>query len=181
MARWATMMATARWVTTINEDGNGVTGDEVDDDGNDDDCGDGQQQGQWQRCDVFRQIATGNDNNDVNGDSATGNEVVDDGDGTTGDDNDNDNDDNGDHDSDSDGNSNGGMGSDATGYNDDGDDDGDGRDDNDAATTMATAHQAGYYAHFILNWKKMFDTLATGDDDDDNNDDRRRRWRDRRQ
>jgi hypothetical protein len=22
---------------------------------------------------------------------------------------------------------------------------------------MATAHQAGYYAHFILNWKKMFD------------------------
>jgi hypothetical protein len=35
-------------------------------------------------------------------------------------------------------------------------------------TTMATAHQAGYYAHFILNWKKMFDTMVKGDDDDDN-------------
>jgi len=35
-----------------------------------------------------------------------------------------------------------------------GDDDGDGPDNNDPTTTMATAHQAGYYAHFILNWKK---------------------------
>jgi len=39
MVRRVTMMATARWVTTINEDGNGATGNEVDDDGNDDDCG----------------------------------------------------------------------------------------------------------------------------------------------
>jgi hypothetical protein len=30
------------------------------------------------------------------------------------------------------------------------------RDDNDATTTMATAHQAGYYAHLILNWKNMW-------------------------
>ena len=59
------------------------------------------------------------------------------------------------------------MGSGATGYNNDGDDDGDGRDDNDAATTMATAHQARYYAHFIPNWKKMFKTMATGNDNDD--------------
>ena len=59
------------------------------------------------------------------------------------------------------------MGSKAMGYNDDADDDGDGRDDNDVVTTMATVHQAGFYAHFILNWKKMFDTMATGDDDDD--------------
>ena len=84
MARRATMMATARWVTTINEDGNGATGDEVDDDGNDDDCGDGRRQGRWRRRDVIRPIATGNDNNDVNGDSATGNEVDDDGDGAKG-------------------------------------------------------------------------------------------------
>ena len=166
------MMATARWVTTINEDGNGATGDEVDDDGNDDDCGDGRRQGRWRRRDVIRPIATGNDNNDVNGDSATGNEVDDDGDSATGDDNDNVNDENGDHDSDGDGDGNGGMGSKATGYDGDADDDGDGRDDNDVATTMATAHQAGYYAHFILNWKKMFDTMATGDDDDEDN----RRW-----
>jgi hypothetical protein len=41
MARRATMMATARWVTTINKDGNGKTGDEVDDDGDDDNCSDG--------------------------------------------------------------------------------------------------------------------------------------------
>ena len=46
------------------------------------------------------------------------------------------------------------MGNGMTGYNDDGDDDGDGQEDNDAMTTMATADQAGYYAHFILNWKK---------------------------
>jgi hypothetical protein len=64
------------------------------------------------------------------------------------------------------------MGSVATGYDDDVDDDGDGRDNNDATKVMATVHQAGYYAHFILNWKKMFDTMATGDDDDD--DDRQR-------
>ena len=106
---------------------------------------------------------TGDDDNDVNGDSTTGNEVDDDGDGATGDDNDND--DNGDHDGDGDGD--GMMGSGATGYDNDDDDDGDGRDDNVATTTMATAHQARYYAHFILNWKKMFDTMATGDNDDD--------------
>jgi len=148
------MMATARWVTTINEDGNGATGDKVDDDGNDDDCGDGQRHGRWRRRDVFHPIATGNDNNDVNGDSAMGNEVDDDGDGATGDENDND------HDSDGDDNS--GMGSNATGYDDDGDEDGDGRDnndaardDNDAATTMATAHQAGYYAHLFLIGKNV--------------------------
>jgi hypothetical protein len=32
---------------------------------------------------------------------------------------------------------------------------------------MATAHQAGYYATYILNWKKMFDH----DNDDDGNSD----------
>jgi len=48
------------------------------------------------------------------------------------------------------------MGSVATGYDNDGDDDGDGRDDNDATTTMAKAHQAGCYAHLILNWKNMW-------------------------
>ena len=42
------------------------------------------------------------------------------------------------------------MGSVATGYDNDGDDYGDGRDDNDTTKTMATAHQAGYYAHLIL-------------------------------
>jgi len=68
------------------------------------------------------------------GDSATGNEVDEDEDGITGD----------------------VMGSSATGYNNDGDDDGDGRDDNDPTTTMAMAHQAGFYAHFILNWKNMW-------------------------
>jgi hypothetical protein len=61
-----------------------------------------------------------------------------------------------DHDGDSDGNGDGTMGSVATGYDNDGDDDGDVRDDNDATTTMATAHQAGYYAHLILNWKNMW-------------------------
>ena len=61
------------------------------------------------------------------GDSATGNEVNDDGDVVTGDDNNN-----GDHDGDSDGNGNGTMGSVAMGYDNDGDDDGDVRDDNDA-------------------------------------------------
>ena len=105
MARRATMMATARWVTTINEDGNGATGDEVDDDGNDDNCGDGRRRGRWRR------------RNDVNSDSATGNEVDDDGDGAKGDDNENDNDDNGDQDGDSNGNSNGTMGSGSMGYN----------------------------------------------------------------
>jgi hypothetical protein len=59
------------------------------------------------------------------------------------------------------------MGSGATGYDNDGDDNGDGRDDNDATTMMATAHQAGYYATYILNWKKMFDH----DNDDDGNSD----------
>ena len=48
------------------------------------------------------------------------------------------------------------MGSVATGYDNDGDDDGDVRDDNDATRTMATAHQAGYYAHLIRNWKNMW-------------------------
>ena len=65
------------------------------------------------------------------GDSATGNEVDDDGDGVTGYDNNN-----GDHDGDSDGNGDGTMGSVVTGYDDDGDDDGDRGDDNDATTTI---------------------------------------------
>ena len=39
---------------------------------------------------------------------------------------------------------------------DDGDDDGDGQDENDTTTMMATAHQAGYYALFILNWKNTW-------------------------
>jgi len=59
-------------------------------------------------------MAMGNDDNHINGDSATGSEVDDDGNGTAGDDNDNndgDDDDNGDGD--------GTMGSGATGYNDD--------------------------------------------------------------
>ena len=155
MARRATMMATARWVTTINKDGNGKTGDEVDDDGDAESCGDGRRRGRCRR------------QNDVNSDSATGNEVDDDGDGAKGDDNENDSDDNGDHDGDSNGNSNGAMGSGATGCDDDGDDDGDGQDDNYTTTTMATAQQVRYYAHLILNWKKMFDTMATGDDDKD--------------
>ena len=66
--------------------------------------------------------ATGDDNNDVDGDGATGKEVDDDGDGTTGDGNEDD--DNGDEDNNRDGNS--AMGSGAMGYDDD-DDNGDGR------------------------------------------------------
>ena len=53
-------------------------------------------------------------------DSATGNEVDDDGDVVTGDDNNN-----GDHDGDSDGNRDATMGSVVTGYDNNGDDDGD--------------------------------------------------------
>ena len=68
------------------------------------------------------------------GDSATGNEVDDDGDGVMGD----------------------VMGSSAMGYGDDGNDDGNGQDNNNATMTMATAHQAGNYAHFILTWKNMW-------------------------
>ena len=79
-------------------------------------------------------------------DSATGNAVDDDGDVVTGDNNNN----NGDQDDDSEGNGDDTMGSVATGCDKDGDDYGDGRDDNDTTTTMATAHQAGYYAHLIL-------------------------------
>jgi hypothetical protein len=60
-------------------------------------------------------MVTGQDDNDVDGDGATGNEVNDDGDGATGDANDDDN--NGDGD--------GLMGSGAMGYDDD--DDGGGR------------------------------------------------------
>ncbi len=56
----------------------------------------------------------------------------------------------GNHGGDSEGNGDGTMGSVATGYDNDGDDYGDGREDNDTTTTMATAHQAGYYAHLIL-------------------------------
>ena len=59
-------------------------------------------------------MATGDDDNDVDGDGATGNEVDDDGDGATGDYNDDDDD--GDNDDDGDGNS--AMGSGATGYYD---------------------------------------------------------------
>ena len=106
MAQQATMMATARWVTTIKEDGNGKTGDEVDDDGDADNCGEGQQRGRWRQ------------QNDVNRDSATGNEVDNDGDSAKGDDNNNDNDDNGDHDGDSNSDSNGAMGSGSMGYDD---------------------------------------------------------------
>ena len=79
------------------------------------------------------------------GDSSTGNKVDDDGEDIRGNDNDNNN--NGNHDGNSEGNGDGTMGSVATGYDKDGDDYGDGRDDNDTTTTMATAHQAGYYAH----------------------------------
>ena len=63
---------------------------------------------------------TGDDDNDVNGNSAMGDEVNEDGDGAMGDDNNND-DDNGDDDDDGDGDS--AMGSGATGYDDDDDDD----------------------------------------------------------
>ena len=48
-------------------------------------------------------MATGNDDNDVDGDGATGNKVDDDGDGATGDDNEDDND--GNNDDNRDGNS----------------------------------------------------------------------------
>ena len=48
-------------------------------------------------------MATGNDDNDVDGDGATGNKVNDDGDGATGDDNEDDND--GNNDDNRDGNS----------------------------------------------------------------------------
>ena len=57
------------------------------------------------------------------------------------------------------------MGSVATGYDSDGDDDGDGRDDNDATTTMATAHEAGYYAHLFFIGK-ICGNGVTGDDND---------------
>jgi hypothetical protein len=93
----------------MTTDGNGATGDEFHDDGDEDDCGDGRRQGRWQRRDVSRLIAMGDDDSVVNGNSATGNEVDDDGDGATG--NDNDNDDNGDHDGDSNGDGDGAMGS----------------------------------------------------------------------
>jgi len=56
-------------------------------------------------------MATGDDDNDIDGDSAMGNEVEDDGNGATGDDDD-------------DGDGDGAMGSSATGYNDDNDGDG---------------------------------------------------------
>ena len=59
-------------------------------------------------------MATGDDDNDLDGDGATGNKVDDDGDGATGDDNDDDDDGHGD----------GAMGSGGTGYDDDDDDDG---------------------------------------------------------
>jgi hypothetical protein len=63
-------------------------------------------------------MATVDDDNDVNGNSATGNEVDNDGDGATGDDNNNDDD--GDHNDNDKGNSDGDivMGNGATGYND---------------------------------------------------------------
>jgi hypothetical protein len=62
-------------------------------------------------------MATGDDDNDVDGDSATGNKVDDDGDGATGDYNDDDDD--GNNNDDGDGDS--AMGSGVTGYNDDDD------------------------------------------------------------
>jgi hypothetical protein len=63
-------------------------------------------------------MATVDNNNDVNVNSATGNEVNDDGDSATVDNNNNDDD--GDHDNNDDGNSNGNteMGDGATGYDD---------------------------------------------------------------
>jgi hypothetical protein len=67
---------------------------------------------------VSRPIVTVDDDNDINGDSATGNKVDDYGDGATGDNND--------HDGDGDGDGDGMMGIGATGYDDDVDDDGDG-------------------------------------------------------
>jgi hypothetical protein len=64
-------------------------------------------------------MAAGDEDNEVNGNGATGNKVDNDGDGAMGDDNDND--DNGDHDDDDDGNSDGNiaMGNEATGYDND--------------------------------------------------------------
>ena len=64
----------------------------------------------------------GDDDNDVNGDGATGNKVDNDGNGVTGYNND---DDNNNGDDDDDGNGDGTMGSGAIGY--DNDDNGDGR------------------------------------------------------
>ena len=64
-------------------------------------------------------IGTGDDNNDVDGDGATGNEVNDDGDGAT----DDDNDDKDDGNDDDNGNGDGAMASGAMRYDDD--DDGD--------------------------------------------------------
>jgi len=82
-------------------------------------------QGDYASCDprdkTTTTMATGDYNNNVDGDGTTGNEVEDDGDGTKGDDNNDNND--GDDDDNGDGDS--GMGSGATEY-DDGDD-GDGR------------------------------------------------------
>ena len=57
-------------------------------------------------------MATSDDDNDVNGDGATSNEVDDDGDGATGDE---------DYNDDDDGDVDGAMGSGATGYDDDDD------------------------------------------------------------
>jgi hypothetical protein len=62
-------------------------------------------------------MATGDDNKDVDGDGATGNEVNDDGDGATGDDNDDEDDGNDNDDDDGDG----AMGSGATRYDDNND------------------------------------------------------------
>ena len=80
---------------------------------------------QWavaQRYTTMTTIGMGDDNNDVDGNSATCNEVDDHGDGTTGDNNDNEDD--GNDDSDSDGDGNGTMGSGATRYDDNDDWDG---------------------------------------------------------
>jgi hypothetical protein len=81
----------------------------------DNDDGDGRRQ-QWQRATTV--MATVDDDNDVNGDSATGNEVDDHGDGATGDNYDNDDD--GDHDNNDDGDSDGdmAMGNGTTRYDD---------------------------------------------------------------
>ncbi len=90
-------------------------------------------QGDYASCDprdmTMTMMATGDNNNAVNGDDMMGNEVGDDGDGAMGDDNNNDNDDGNDDDNDGDDNDDrdgdSAMGSNVTGYNDD--DDGDGR------------------------------------------------------
>jgi hypothetical protein len=95
-------------------------------------------------------MATGDDDNDVNGDGATGDDDDDDGDGAMGDDNDDDNDGDGD----------GAMGSGATGYDHDDDNDDDDEGDGDGAMGSGVT---GY-----------------DDDDDDERDGRRRqqrRWR----